>query len=167
VAPCRSCVNRCFGGTFRLHLQGRKIRSHLLTLVPRSWIFLPWRRRWYVLPKRLFTQDLHGATSQKTAFFVNYLVHKNTLLVPIMSYINPVNILTSYFFKIHLNIILLSMHRFSKLFLPCRFSDQKSVYISDLSRNIPHIIYVHLFTDSVRQHSSYVQSVYTCIACCM
>jgi hypothetical protein len=25
VAPCRSCVNRHFGGTHRLHLQGRKI----------------------------------------------------------------------------------------------------------------------------------------------
>jgi hypothetical protein len=27
VAPCRSCVNRRFGGTYRLHLQGRKIRK--------------------------------------------------------------------------------------------------------------------------------------------
>jgi hypothetical protein len=26
VAPCRSCVNRRFGGTYRLHLQGRKCR---------------------------------------------------------------------------------------------------------------------------------------------
>jgi hypothetical protein len=25
VTPCRSCVNRRFGGTYRLHLQGRKI----------------------------------------------------------------------------------------------------------------------------------------------
>jgi hypothetical protein len=25
VASCRSCVNRRFGGTYRLHLQGRKI----------------------------------------------------------------------------------------------------------------------------------------------
>jgi hypothetical protein len=25
VAPCRSCVNRRFGGTYRLNLQGRKI----------------------------------------------------------------------------------------------------------------------------------------------
>jgi hypothetical protein len=25
VAPCRSCVNRRFGGAYRLHLQGRKI----------------------------------------------------------------------------------------------------------------------------------------------
>jgi hypothetical protein len=27
VTPCRSCVNRRFGGTYRLHLQGRKIRE--------------------------------------------------------------------------------------------------------------------------------------------
>jgi hypothetical protein len=26
VAPCRSCVNRRVGGTYRLHLHGRKIR---------------------------------------------------------------------------------------------------------------------------------------------
>jgi hypothetical protein len=40
VAPCRSCVNRRFGGTCSLH--------H---------------------PKRRFTQNIHGTTSQKTAFF--------------------------------------------------------------------------------------------------
>jgi hypothetical protein len=28
VAPYRSCVNRRFGGTYRLHLQGRKILEH-------------------------------------------------------------------------------------------------------------------------------------------
>jgi hypothetical protein len=44
--------------------------SHLLTLVPRSRIFLPWRWRRYIPPKRRFTQDLHDATSQKTAFFI-------------------------------------------------------------------------------------------------
>jgi hypothetical protein len=27
VELCRSCVNRHFGGTYRLHLQGRKIRE--------------------------------------------------------------------------------------------------------------------------------------------
>jgi hypothetical protein len=35
-----------------------------------SWIFLPWRWRRYVPPKCRFTQDLHGATSQETAFFL-------------------------------------------------------------------------------------------------
>jgi hypothetical protein len=27
LAPCSSCVNRRFGGTYRLHLQGKKIRE--------------------------------------------------------------------------------------------------------------------------------------------
>jgi hypothetical protein len=55
--------------------------SHLPTLVPRSRIFLPWKWRRYVPPKRRFTQDLHGATSQKTVFFIvtavktSYLTH--------------------------------------------------------------------------------------------
>jgi hypothetical protein len=48
--------------------------SHMLTLVPGSRIFLPSRWRRYVPPKRRFTQDLHGATFQKTAFFVDTAV---------------------------------------------------------------------------------------------
>jgi hypothetical protein len=43
--------------------------SHLLMLVPHSWIFLSWRWGRYIPPKQKFTQDLHGATSQKMAFF--------------------------------------------------------------------------------------------------
>jgi hypothetical protein len=111
VVPCRSCVNRRFGGKYRLHYQGREIRergisvsrwlqtvnrrfrgtyhlhiqgkksaneepgwacvcSHMPTLVPRSQIFLPWRWRWYLPPKGLFSQDLDGATSQKMAFYL-------------------------------------------------------------------------------------------------
>jgi hypothetical protein len=27
VTLCKSCVNKCFGGTYRLHFQGRKIRE--------------------------------------------------------------------------------------------------------------------------------------------
>jgi hypothetical protein len=48
--------------------------SHLLTLVPRSRIFLPWSWRQCVPPKRRCTQDLHSATSQKTAFFSSRLI---------------------------------------------------------------------------------------------
>jgi hypothetical protein len=53
-----------------LFLTGGSVCSHLLTLVPRSRIFLPWRWRRYVPPKCRLTQDLHGATSQKTTFFI-------------------------------------------------------------------------------------------------
>jgi hypothetical protein len=45
--------------------------SYLLTLVLRSRIFLPWRWSRYDPPKRRFNrQHLHGATPQKTAFFM-------------------------------------------------------------------------------------------------
>jgi hypothetical protein len=58
VEPCRYCVNRRLGGTYRLHLQGRKICERG-TSVSRL-----------LQPKRRFTQDLHGVTSQKTTFFI-------------------------------------------------------------------------------------------------
>jgi hypothetical protein len=56
------------------HVQGRKIReqvcNHLMTLFPRSRIFLrcTWTR--YVPPERRLTQDLHSATSQNTTVFI-------------------------------------------------------------------------------------------------
>jgi hypothetical protein len=53
--------------------------SHLLTLVPRSLIFVPRRWRRFVPPKRRFTQDVHGATSQKTAFFMVTAVKTSNL----------------------------------------------------------------------------------------
>jgi hypothetical protein len=54
-------------GCFRLVAQSA---SHLLTLVPRSRIFLPWSWRRYVAPKRRLTQNLYDGTSQNTAFFI-------------------------------------------------------------------------------------------------
>jgi hypothetical protein len=45
--------------------------SYLLTLVPCARIFLSWWWRRCVPPKRHFTQDLHGATFQKTIFILN------------------------------------------------------------------------------------------------
>jgi hypothetical protein len=56
-----------------------RVCSHLLTLAPGSRIFLPWRWRRYVPPKRRFTQDLHGATSKKTAFFIVTTVKTSNL----------------------------------------------------------------------------------------
>jgi hypothetical protein len=61
---CRSCVYQRFEGTYRLHLQGGKIRERG-TSVSR------WLQR-SVPPNRRLTRDLHGATSQKTEFFINY-----------------------------------------------------------------------------------------------
>jgi hypothetical protein len=53
-----------------LFLTCGSVCSHLLTLVPCSRIFLSWRWRRYVPPKRRLTQDLHSATFQKTTFFI-------------------------------------------------------------------------------------------------
>jgi hypothetical protein len=73
VAPCRSCVNRRFGGTYRLHHQGRKIRERG-TSVSR-WLLT----EWCASPKRRFTQNLHGATSKKTALFIVTAVKTSNL----------------------------------------------------------------------------------------
>jgi hypothetical protein len=70
--------------------------SHLLTLVPRSRIFLPWRWRRYVPTKRRFTQDLHGATSQKTAFFIVTTVKTSNFKIIVVcsnNHMKPINTL--------------------------------------------------------------------------
>jgi hypothetical protein len=48
--------------------------NHLLTMVRRSRIFLPWRWRRYFRPKHRFTQDLHGATSQEDGILNCYIL---------------------------------------------------------------------------------------------
>jgi hypothetical protein len=59
------------------------VSSHLITLVPRSRIFLPWRWRRHVPPKHRFnSKDLHGATSKKTALLIDLLL---TLCVSALS----------------------------------------------------------------------------------
>jgi hypothetical protein len=52
--------------------RARNQREQVAADSPR--IFLPLRWRRYVPPKRRFTQDLHGITSQKTAFFLPVLL---------------------------------------------------------------------------------------------
>jgi hypothetical protein len=91
AVPCRSSgLNRkqepAWAGGCRLatscklpaiyELEGRE--SSLLVLCAR--IFLPWRWRRYVPPKRRFSPlDLHGATSQKMAFFIVTAVKTSNL----------------------------------------------------------------------------------------
>jgi hypothetical protein len=53
--------------------------SHLLTMIPRSRIFLPWKRSRYLPPKRRLTQHIHSVTSQKTAFFIVTAVKTSNL----------------------------------------------------------------------------------------
>jgi hypothetical protein len=89
VAPCRSCVNRRFGGTYPLHLQGRKIRQRETTsylLVPCSQILYPedggdtfiWsvsshKSTWRHIPEDSILHDLRclSKTSQKVCCTLN------------------------------------------------------------------------------------------------
>jgi hypothetical protein len=60
VAACRYFVNRRFGGKYRLHLQGRR---NPRTINQREQVAVD-------CSLRRLTKYLHGATSQKTAFFI-------------------------------------------------------------------------------------------------
>jgi hypothetical protein len=84
VAPRRTCVNRRSRWTYRLHLQGRKIRERGTSVSRWQRMFLSWRWRRYVPPKRRFTQDLHGATSQKTALFIVTAVKTSNLTLRVI-----------------------------------------------------------------------------------
>jgi hypothetical protein len=76
--------------------------SHLLTLVPRSRIFLPWRWRRYVPPKRRFTQDLHGILQ----LLFNYLHTPEGLTFSHAYFIN------SYGTRIKFNYLLVPFSRY-------------------------------------------------------
>jgi hypothetical protein len=70
VVLCRSCVNRCFGGTYRLQLQLQSPAHTGSLLVDFSTL----KMEAICSPKRQLTQDLHSATSQKTTFFIKCVI---------------------------------------------------------------------------------------------
>jgi hypothetical protein len=74
VASCKYFVNRRSGGTYRLHLQGRKICERGTSVsrwLPASLAdFSALKIEAILPPKRRFTEYLHGVTSQMTAFFI-------------------------------------------------------------------------------------------------
>jgi len=71
---------------------------------------------------------------------VHYHVHKNLLLVPILSQMHSVHPSPPYSPNIHSNIIFPSMPMSSNWSFPLRFSDQNFVYIFHLSYTcyMPH-----------------------------
>jgi len=61
-------------------------------------------------------------------------VHKSSPLIPVRNQTYPAHNFSPYYSKILSNIILQSTNRCSKWPLPCRSSDQNSVYIFHTSR---------------------------------
>jgi hypothetical protein len=80
-------VNRRFGGTYRLHLQGLKIsrarNQREIRWEAEFWflariIFRPWRWKRYVPPKRRLTlKELHCVISQKMVLQDNSVIHRS------------------------------------------------------------------------------------------
>jgi len=71
---------------------------------------------------------------------VHYRIHKFPPPVPILSHLDPAQIPTSHFLKIHLNITLHSTPGIPKRFLTRRFPHQNPAYASPLSHThyMPH-----------------------------
>jgi hypothetical protein len=79
VASCSYFVNRRFGGTYRLHLQGRRLQLSVHAGSSLVDCFNPEDGGDTFLPKRQLTKYLHGATSQKTVFFIVIAVKTSNL----------------------------------------------------------------------------------------
>jgi hypothetical protein len=84
VTPCGSCKNRCFGGTYHLHLQGERFVSPFLRCVLGGLrIFHPEDGGDMFLRNVGSYKEQHGVfIPQKTAFFIVTAV-KTSHLIPI------------------------------------------------------------------------------------
>jgi hypothetical protein len=75
-------MNRRFGGSCRIHIQGRRISQARNQREARSYLLIlrPWRWRWHVPPKRRLTFNwLHGVISQKRELFITTTVRTSNL----------------------------------------------------------------------------------------
>jgi hypothetical protein len=69
VAPCRSCVNRRFGRTYRLHLQGRRIRERGTSVSEQVAQSAATFSRWF-LSRRFFYPEDGGIRVSESKFVV-------------------------------------------------------------------------------------------------
>jgi hypothetical protein len=142
VTPCRSCVKRRFRGTYRLHLQGRRIRERWTSV--NRW--LPWKCRRYFPPKRRLTQDLHGATSQKAAFLILTPVKTSNLTYVFFHSCNDVlsSSFCRYICALPSNIVFLcSEHHLQRAV--CKVNNKATKCILIISANI------FLYLDNINQ----------------
>jgi hypothetical protein len=137
VAPCRSYVKWGFGGTCRLHLQGRRIRERWTSV--NRW--LPWRCRRYFPPKLQLTQDLHGA-----AFFILTTVKTSNLTYVLFHSFNDVlsRFICGYICALPSNIVFLcSEHHLQRAL--CKVNNKATKCRLQISAN------VFLYLDNVNQ----------------
>jgi hypothetical protein len=87
VAPWRSCVNQRFGGTYRLHLQGRKIRKQGTSM-----------SRWLAVCKRWqFPSTYRSYLEALSAMFMS----GDLCQIPLSSVLFHTDKTVYYTFKIH------------------------------------------------------------------
>jgi hypothetical protein len=83
VTPYSSDRASRFGGTYRLHLQGRRVSQVRPTPAVRFSLLLawptlqPWRLRRYGPPKREALSELYGVTTQNTVLFITIIDKQN------------------------------------------------------------------------------------------
>jgi len=100
-----------------------------------TYLFTPWSR---VLLEKLISFQLVKKlpTFYGTWRFITTFISARHL--PVLSQLNPVHTPTSYFLKIHLNVILPSMPGSPKWSLSLRFPHQNPVYAFPHTRYMPH-----------------------------
>jgi hypothetical protein len=92
VAPCGSCENRCFGGMYFLHLQGRKIRERGKTLNPNLEgqvpVFIsPWNRVAQLYPRHCLCRiNLHVITWY---IYIYIYIYISVCTIHILSLFSP------------------------------------------------------------------------------